>query len=120
MDQTQCLAARGSSLVRQPSTTEATSNVHVEFSPAVVREWDGAHMRSTMIVNAFWDEVWNAHEPDAVDKFVADDVVIEAGGQEITGKENTKNWVKQFLDHVDDLHVDTIETFQDEDGTRVS
>ena len=44
-------------------------------------------MRSTEIVNAFWDEVWNAHEPDAVDKFVADDVVIEAGGQEIAGKE---------------------------------
>jgi len=42
------------------------------------------------------------------------------GGQEITGNENTKNWVKQFLDHVDDLHVDTIETFQDEDGTRVT
>src|SRR4029453_15474785 len=77
-------------------------------------------MRSTMIVDAFWDEVWNAHDPDAVDKFVADDVVIEAGGQEITGKENIKNWVKQFLDHVDDLRVDTIETFQDEDGTRVT
>jgi predicted ester cyclase len=31
-----------------------------------------------------------------------------------------QTWVKQFLDHVDDPHVDTIETFQDEDGTRVS
>ena len=120
MDLTQCLAARGSSLVRQPVTTEATSNVHVEFSAAVLREWDGAHMRSTEIVTAFWDEVWNAHEPDAVDRFVADDVVIEAGGQEIAGKDNVKNWVKEFLDHVNDLHVDTIETFQNEDGTRVT
>jgi len=77
-------------------------------------------MRSTTIVNTFWDEFWNAHAPDAVDKFVDAAVVIEAGGQEITGKENIKNWVKQFLDHVDDLHVDTIETFQDEDGTRVT
>lgn len=77
-------------------------------------------MRSSKIVDAFWDEVWNAHEPDAIDKFVADDVVIKAGGQEIAGKENTKNWVKQFLDHVDDLHVDTVETFQDEDGSRVT
>ncbi len=59
-------------------------------------------------------------EPDAVDRFVADDVVIEAGGQEISGKDNIKNWVKQFLDHVNDLHVDTIETFQNEDGTRVT
>ena len=77
-------------------------------------------MRSTEIVNAFWDDVWNAHAPDAVDRFVADDVVIEAGGQEIAGKDNVKNWVKQFLDHVNDLHVDTLETFQTDDGTRVT
>ena len=77
-------------------------------------------MRSTEIVNAFWDDVWNAHQPDAVDRFVSDDVVIEAGGQEISGKDNIKSWVKQFLDRVNDLHVDTIETFQTEDGTRVT
>jgi len=120
MDLTQCLAARGSSLVRQPVTTEATSNVHVEFSAAVVREWDGAHMRSTEIVTAFWEDVWNAHEPDAVDRFVADDVVVEAGGKEISGKDNVKDWVRGFLDHVNELHVDTLETFQNEDGTRVT
>ena len=77
-------------------------------------------MRSTEIVNAFWEEVWNAHEPDAVDRFVTDDVVVEAGGQEISGKANVKNWVKEFVDHVDDLHVDTIEAFQNDDGTRVT
>ena len=69
---------------------------------------------------AFWEDVWNAHEPDAVDRFVADDVVIEAGGQQISGKDNIKNWVKEFLDHVNGLHVDAIETFQNEDGTRVT
>lgn len=77
-------------------------------------------MRSTEIVNAFWDDVWNAHEPDAVDRLVADDVVIEVGGREISGKADIKNWVTQFLDHVNDLHVDTIETFGTEDGTRVT
>src|SRR3954462_15174691 len=77
-------------------------------------------MRSTEIANAFWDHVWNAHEADAIDRFVADDVVIEAGGQEIAGKDNIKDWVKHFLDHVNDLHVDTIETFQNDDGTRVT
>ena len=65
-------------------------------------------MRSTEIVNEFWDDVWNAHAPDAVDRFVSDDVVIEAGGQEISGKDNIKSWVKQFLDRVNDLHVDKI------------
>ncbi|AGB25762.1 SnoaL-like polyketide cyclase [Mycobacterium sp. JS623] len=77
-------------------------------------------MRSTEIVTAFWEEVWNADEADAVDRFVADDVVIEAGGQKIAGQDSVKNWIKQFLDHVNDLHVDTIETFQSDDGTRVT
>ena len=77
-------------------------------------------MRSTEIVRDFWDEVWNAREPDAVDRFMADDVVVEAGGQEISGKGDIKAWVKDFGDQVNDLHVDTIETFQSEDGTRVT
>lgn len=77
-------------------------------------------MRSTEIVNAFWDDVWNAHDPDALDRLVADDVVIEAGGHEIVGKVDIKDWVKQFLDHVNDLHVDTIEAFGTDDGSRVT
>jgi hypothetical protein len=35
-------------------------------------------MRSTEIVNAFWDDVWNASEPDAVDRFV-DDGMLQRG-----------------------------------------
>jgi steroid delta-isomerase-like uncharacterized protein len=80
-------------------------------------------MRSTEIVNAFWEDVWNAwnaHAPDAVDRVVADDVVIEAGGQEISGKDDVKNWVREFLDHVNDLHVDAVGTFENDDGTRVT
>jgi steroid delta-isomerase-like uncharacterized protein len=77
-------------------------------------------MRSTEIVTAFWDEVWNAHDPDAVDRFVVDDVVIVSGGQEISGKETVKNWIREFLEKVNDLHLDVIETFQNEDGTRVT
>ncbi len=77
-------------------------------------------MRPTEIVIAFWDEVWNAHDPDAVDRFVVDDVVVVSGGQEISGEEDFKNWIKGFLEKVNDLHVDAIETFQNEDGTRVT
>ena len=47
-------------------------------------------MRSTEIVTAFCDDVWNAHKLDAVDRFVADDVVIDAGAQKIAGKDNGK------------------------------
>jgi steroid delta-isomerase-like uncharacterized protein len=77
-------------------------------------------MRPTEIVIAFWDDVWNAHQPDAVDGLVADDIVVEAGGQEISGKDNVKDWVQGFLDRVNDLHVDNIEAFQNDDGTRVA
>jgi ketosteroid isomerase-like protein len=51
---------------------------------------------------------------------VADDIVVEAGGWQIAGKDNVKAWVQGFLGHVDDLHVDNIETFQNDDCTRVT
>ncbi|MBP2452030.1 ester cyclase [Mycolicibacterium lutetiense] len=77
-------------------------------------------MRSTEIVAAFWDDVWNARDADAVDRFAADDIVIEASGQKISGLDNVKNWVQQFLDQVNDLHIKPVESFQNEDGTRVT
>ena len=77
-------------------------------------------MKSTEKVLRLWDEVWNAHDLDAVDKFFADDVVLATGRQEGTGIENLKNWIKGFFDKVNDLEVDAVETFQNEDGTRVT
>lgn len=49
--------------------------------------------RATDIVHAFWDEVWNAHDPAAADRFVVDDFVIVSGGRVasrwlLTGKNN--------------------------------
>jgi ketosteroid isomerase-like protein len=67
-----------------------------------------------------WDEVWNAHDPDAVDRFVTDDVVVVIGGKEISGKDDFKDSIRELLDNVEDLHLDAIETFQNEDGTRVT
>lgn len=77
-------------------------------------------MNSLEIVRAFWDDVWNAHDPDAVDRFVVDDIVLVSGGHEIAGKENFKNWIREFLDKVSDLQIEPIETFQNDDGTRVT
>ena len=67
-----------------------------------------------------WDEVWNAHDPDAVDRFVTEDVVVVIGGKEISGKDDFKDSIRELLDNVEDLHLDAIETFQNEDGTRVT
>lgn len=33
-------------------------------------------------------DVWNAHDANAVDRFTADDIVVEAGGHKIAGKDN--------------------------------
>jgi steroid delta-isomerase-like uncharacterized protein len=77
-------------------------------------------MRSTKTVQDLWDEVWNAHDPDAVDRFVTDDVVVAIGGKEISGKDDFKDSIRELLDKVEDLHLDAIETFQNEDGTRVT
>jgi len=52
---------------------------------------------SVDIVNAFWDQVWNAHDPAAVDRFVVDDFVIVTGGETISGCENFKKWIEGFL-----------------------
>jgi ketosteroid isomerase-like protein len=76
-------------------------------------------MNSVDIVHAFWDEVWNAHDPSAIDKFVVDDFVIVSGGETISGMESFKQWVAGFLAKVDDLHLEVVESFQNDDGSRV-
>ena len=52
---------------------------------------------SVDIVHAFWEQVWNAHDPGAVDRFVVDDFVIGTGGETVTGRENFKKWIEGFL-----------------------
>jgi ketosteroid isomerase-like protein len=77
-------------------------------------------MNSVEIVHAFWNEVWNANDPSAVDRFVIDDFVIVSGGETIFGRENFKEWVAGFLAKVNDLHLEVIESFQNDDGSRVA
>nr|WP_090278787.1 nuclear transport factor 2 family protein [Mycolicibacterium komanii]CRL74440.1 SnoaL-like domain protein [Mycolicibacterium komanii] len=76
--------------------------------------------RSTDIVHAFWDEVWNAHDPAAADRFVVDDFVIVTGGETVRGREEFKNWIAGFLGKVDDLHLEVVESFENADGSRVA
>lgn len=75
---------------------------------------------SVDIVHAFWDEVWNAHNAAAVDRFVADDFVIVTGGEVVSGRENFKQWVEGFLARINDLHLEVLESFQNADGSRVA
>jgi steroid delta-isomerase-like uncharacterized protein len=75
---------------------------------------------SVDIVHAFWDEVWNAHDPAAVDRFVVDDFVIVTGGEAVNGRENFKKWIEGLLSKINDLHLEVLESFQNADGSRVA
>ena len=75
---------------------------------------------SADVVHAFWDQVWNAHDAEAVDRFVVDDFVIVTGGETISGRENFKKWIAGFLAKINDLHLEVLESFQNADGSRVA
>lgn len=75
---------------------------------------------SVEIVEAFWAEVWNGHDPDRIDDFVADDFVLTDPGGSVEGRESFKAWVAAFLDQVQDLRMEVVESFQNEDGSRVA
>jgi steroid delta-isomerase-like uncharacterized protein len=75
---------------------------------------------SVDIVHAFWDQVWNANDSAAVDRFVVDDFTIVTGGETIRGRENFKRWIDEFLATVADLHLEVVESFQNADGSRVA
>jgi steroid delta-isomerase-like uncharacterized protein len=75
---------------------------------------------SVDIVHAFWDQVWNAHDAAAAERFVVDDFVIVSGGETISGRENFRQWIEEFLEKVHDLHLEVTESFQSSDGSRVA
>ena len=77
-------------------------------------------LNSLKIVEDCWPAVWKARNPDAIDRFVVDDFIITTGGIDIVSKDRFKEWVKLFLEQVADFKFEVIETFQNEDGSRVA
>lgn len=75
---------------------------------------------SVEIVETFWREVWQARDPDAIDRLVAEDVVITSGDTEIRSRTAFKAWVTAFLAKIDDFDFQVIETFQNHAGDRVA
>src|SRR5262245_50878162 len=76
-------------------------------------------LNSLKIVEDFW-AVCKARNPDAIDRFAVDDFIITTGGVDIVSKDRFKEWVKQFLEKVGVFRFEVIETFQNEDGSRVA
>jgi hypothetical protein len=80
-----------------------------------------ARRDSIAIVESFWREVWmSPQDPSAIDRLVAEDFTITSAGREIVGREAFKDWVTRFQEKILDLEFESIETFQNEDGSRVA
>ena len=77
-------------------------------------------MNSVSIVERFWHHVWKDRRPEAIADFVVDDVVLTTGGVDIRGKDNFIAWARDFLGKINDFHFEVIETFQNQDGSRVA
>ncbi|PQP25961.1 ester cyclase [Rhodococcus opacus] len=72
-------------------------------------------------VENFWARVWQSpQDPHAIDELVVDDFVIVTGGEAIRGRDAFKEWVLKFQSTVEDLEFIPVETFQNEDGSRVA
>jgi hypothetical protein len=76
---------------------------------------------SVEIVERFWNEVWQRPQnPLAIDDLVAEDFVISSGGTDIVSREAFKRWVIDFQSKIHDMDFETIESFQNHDGSRVA
>ncbi len=77
-------------------------------------------MNSVNIVEEFWERVWKARNPAAIDDFVIEDFVITTGSVDVVSRTKFKEWAAAFMAKINDLQFEVIETFQNEDGSRVA
>jgi SnoaL-like protein len=77
-------------------------------------------MNSVKIVEEFWAAVCQARNPAAIDDFVVDDFVIATGGIDIVSKDKFREWACAFMQTINDLRFEVLETFQTDDGTRAA
>jgi SnoaL-like polyketide cyclase len=75
---------------------------------------------SVRIVEQFWAAVWKARDPEPIDRFVVDDFVLTTGGVDVVSRAAFKEWAAQFMGRITDLEFEAVETFQNEDGSRVA
>ena len=75
---------------------------------------------SVDIVHAFWEQVWNAHDPGPSTDSWSTTSSSSPAAKSISGRENFKKWIEGFLAKINDLHLEVLESFQNADGSRVA
>ena len=79
-----------------------------------------AKIDAVRIVEDFWKCIWQSRNAEAIGRFVVEDFVITSDGVEIRSREKFKEWVAGFLEKINDFDFEVIETFQNEEGSRVA
>jgi hypothetical protein len=69
-------------------------------------------MNSVKIVEEFWERVWKARNPAAIDDFVIEDFVITTGGVDVVSQIKFKQQAFSFMANVNDLQFQVIETLR--------
>jgi hypothetical protein len=65
--------------------------------------------------------VWQAPQNyDAIDELVAENFVLISGGKRIDGREAFKQWAKGFGRAIGNLGMEEVESFENDDGSRVA
>jgi steroid delta-isomerase-like uncharacterized protein len=80
---------------------------------------EAAKPASVILLENFWRDVWAAKNPDAVDTYVTEDFVITSGGKDIRTRAAFKAWLTDFQSKITDMDFKVLETFQNEEGSRV-
>ena len=76
---------------------------------------------SVAVVERFWRDVWQRPQNrDAIDTRVTEDFVITSGGNDMVSREAFKRWVVEFQSKIQDMDFEIIESFQNDDGSRVA
>jgi hypothetical protein len=76
---------------------------------------------SVEIVENFWNEVWKQPQnPGAIDRLVQEDFILTSGGKDIRSRDAFKKWVIDFQSKIRDFEFHVVETFQNDDGSRVA
>jgi len=72
------------------------------------------------LVLQFWQTVWNPpYDLDYIDTAVTDDFIITSAGKDIVSKTAFKTWVQNFQATLEDLRLESLETFANVNETRV-
>ena len=91
----------------------------VALLPGTPSEAETGKLSPSATVSAFLHDVWGQGNPDAIDRYVAEDFVITTGGKDIRSRDAFKKWVVEFQSKISDMNFKVLETIQSADGNRV-